>query len=74
VSETTNCEPIVNTASLLMATSTVLYISPPAMIKTVGKLSSNIPPAVNKVTSVMGRDDSWPATVPSVVPTGDCFH
>jgi len=20
----------------------------------------------------MGRDDSWPATVPSVVPTGDC--
>jgi len=24
----------------------------------------------NKVSSVMGRDDSWPATVPSVVPTG----
>jgi len=22
----------------------------------------------------MGRDDSWPATVPSVVPTGDCSH
>jgi len=22
----------------------------------------------------MGRDDSWPATVPNVVPTGDCFH
>jgi len=22
----------------------------------------------------MGRDDSWPAMVPSVVPTGDCFH
>jgi len=21
---------------------------------------------------VMGRDDSWPATAPSVVPTGDC--
>jgi len=27
---------------------------------------------VNKVSSVMGRGDSWPATVPSVVPTGDC--
>jgi len=22
--------------------------------------------------SVMGRDDSWPSTMPSVVPTGDC--
>jgi len=22
----------------------------------------------------MGRDDSWPATVPSVAPTGDCSH
>jgi len=22
----------------------------------------------------MGRGDSLPATVPSVVPTGDCFH
>jgi len=28
----------------------------------------------DKVSSVMGRDDSWPATVPSVVPTGDCSH
>jgi len=28
----------------------------------------------NKVSSVVGRDDSWPATVPSVVPTGDCSH
>jgi len=28
----------------------------------------------NKVSSVMGRDDSWPAAVPSVVPTGDCSH
>jgi len=27
-----------------------------------------------KVSSVMGRDDSWSATVPSVVPTGDCSH
>jgi len=26
------------------------------------------------VSSVMGRDDSWPATVPSVVPTADCSH
>jgi len=28
----------------------------------------------NKISSDMGCDDSWPATVPSVVPTGDCFH
>jgi len=28
----------------------------------------------NKVSSVMRRDDSWPATVPSVMPTGDCSH
>jgi len=27
-----------------------------------------------KVLSVMGRDDSWHATVPSVVPIGDCSH
>jgi len=29
---------------------------------------------VNKVPSVMERDDSWLATVPSVVPTYDCSH
>jgi len=28
----------------------------------------------NKVSSVMGRDDSWPASVPGVVPTGECCH
>jgi len=28
----------------------------------------------DNVSSVMGRDDSWLATVPSVVPTGDCSH
>jgi len=28
----------------------------------------------NKVSSIMGRDDSSPATVPSVVATGDCSH
>jgi len=28
----------------------------------------------NMVSSIMGRDDSCPATVPSVVPTGDCSH
>jgi len=28
----------------------------------------------NKASSVMGCDDRWPATVPSVVPTGDCSH
>jgi len=28
----------------------------------------------NNASSVMWRDDSWPATVPSVVPTGDCSH
>jgi len=26
----------------------------------------------NKVSPVMRRDDSWPATVPRVMPTGDC--
>jgi len=28
----------------------------------------------NNVSSIMGCDDSWPATMPSVVPTGDCSH
>jgi len=28
----------------------------------------------NEISSAMGRDDSWPATEPSVVPTGDCSH
>jgi len=29
--------------------------------------------AFNKVSSIRGRDDSWPASVPSIVPTGDLF-
>jgi len=28
----------------------------------------------NKVSSEMGRDDSWPATARDVMPTGDCSH
>jgi len=54
------------------------YILQKAEFFSVQESNSNIPTAAMYDASmkiqIMGRDNSWSATVASVVPTGDCSH
>jgi len=50
----------------------LLVVTCQSLVAQFGQGGSDTRMYKNKVSSVVGHDDSWPATVPSVVPTGHC--